>query len=134
MKEINFRMWDSKRKMMGYTDMLSIRDHGWPFSFEADSPIMQFTGLCDKNKAPIFEGDICLHENGQRYEVKYGQFVFNIQDEYSCDGFGFHFDDEDLQDWGQVWNPGKVEIVGNIYKNPELLNTSRALQTINNNI
>ena len=102
-------MWDSKRKIMGYTDMFSIRAHGWPFSFEADSPIMQFTGLCDKNKAPIFEGDVV--DIGCTFDL----VTMDRFPTYWLEHEEFGYKGEDLV------NPIDCVIVGNIYQSPDLM-------------
>lgn len=72
--------------------------------------IGQYTGLTDKNGQKIFEGDICQHrsyysDNIVISVVTYtdGQFLVMV-DENS----GFNLSD-------------KLEIIGNIHDNPELL-------------
>ena len=83
---------------------------------------MQYTGLKDKNGKMIFEGDVVKSEIEQV-----------IGDSISTDGV-IEWDDNrgywkyDLPDYGQSFalahlldNEEILEIIGNIYENPELI-------------
>ena len=90
----------------------------------AEVKLMQSTGLKDKNGVEIYEGDILLFNNDYpkpqkadwKCVIKYrkGSFVC----EYLKDGVYNHFDS---------WNVPAVtwEVIGNIYENPELLETKK---------
>lgn len=85
----------------------------------------QYIGKEDKEGKKIFEGDICQHENGKLYEVKYGVFSESVnQDEYSNTCFGFHLDTDELEDYQQIHNSHKIKVVGNTYCNKDLLATN----------
>jgi len=120
MREIKFRAWDARNHKMfippelihpplevGYFD-----DSGCPKGMNS-APLMQYTGLKDKNGKEIYEGDIIKHpQNGRNLIVKYdfGAFVgkwFGLN-EYIF--FNDMANDED-----------SIEVIGNIYENPELL-------------
>lgn len=79
--------------------------------------ICQCTGLRDKNGKLIWENDIVglYNENKEkRYavgSVEYGTFNCSC-----CEGvYGWYFDSADIRD------SGRYEVIGNIFDNPELL-------------
>ena len=82
--------------------------------------LMRSTGVCDKNGAEIFEGDIIQHKDGLLAEVKFGEYEQNGEI-YSTVGFWLdaHVQDEEglpplivpLVAWEEC------EIVGDIYEN-----------------
>lgn len=82
--------------------------------------IMQFTGLLDKNGTKIFEGDIVRYNTGEIWVVEWNvrQAGFCYKNVYIKDsngkkpsGVGF----------AQIPGSHEVEVIGNIYENPELL-------------
>lgn len=79
-----------------------------------ESPLMQFTGLHDKNGKEIYEGDILEH-NGKVQKVV---FYNTNKGAYYCQfntGGGF-------VDNIMYFIQRDCEVIGNIYENPELLN------------
>lgn len=71
----------------------------------------QYTGLTDKNGTKIFEGDVVniLTENNEIGIVKYDEGGFGVE----ADGF--------VIDFRRNIDGTDVEVIGNIYDNPELL-------------
>lgn len=79
----------------------------------------QYTGTKDKHSRRIFEGDIVkIPDNydiyginaGEVYEVYFGFGGFRLKPKYRKNAKGFYLEDD-----------GVVEVIGNIYDNPELL-------------
>ena len=91
---------------------------------------MQYTGLKDKNGKEIYEGDIIISSYNKTllWEVYIGNCVAQVNgDEYVVNyaGVGFrHIKNKDyeLEQKDDFWYyESKIEVVGNIYENPELL-------------
>lgn len=68
----------------------------------------QFTGLTDKNGKKIFEGDI-VDVEGVTYRCRWdeGNFEFGLVN--------------NKESFGIAYAPHCIEVIGNIYDNPELL-------------
>lgn len=118
MRTIKFRAWQTNYKQMyehpfGYIEFYKDNnvvgfDDG-DLRLEGDDVVlMQYTGLKDRNSKEIYEGDIVNFEGITNYEIKFirGGFAVDFKD-------GHRY-------LGQFANP---EIIGNIYENPELLET-----------
>jgi uncharacterized phage protein (TIGR01671 family) len=150
MREIKFRIWNKISKKMQYNNdeenrfyinidgsltayFKSIR--GWESGSNLVSKglyiLLQFTGLYDKNGKEIYEGDIV------KYKYTTG---FNAEDDYREDidetdeykgivefkkGEFFprecgSFPEDGFYAW-RIWD---IEVIGNVYENPELLQES----------
>jgi len=140
MSTLRFRAWDKKEKEMHFSERDA--DIGfWKWvSYDSDTPIMQSTGLLDKQGKEIFKGDIVSFEDTESTYVDVGV------------GDGMKVAETKLNSWGTViFEPGMfglecpktevleksgfnsfesiknwigcedLEIIGNIYQNPELL-------------
>lgn len=89
--------------------------------------VCQFTGLCDKNGTKVFEGDIIQNisfdETVYYGVVRFGKYNTPFREEETNVGFFLEWVPDfawrrDLAHWTEK---DYIEIVGNIYDNPELL-------------
>ena len=81
---------------------------------------MQYTGLKDKDRKKIYEGDIVKWADLYTGESRDEDRVFiveNIQNFFETKGY---YEAE----YGERWEK-ELEIIGNIYENPELLEEGR---------
>src|SRR5690625_1826614 len=117
MREIKFRALNNDKKYMEYdvdinSDGQVIEYNYGYYAGSYDYPIMQYTGLKDKNGREIYEGDILEIKHLMGCETgelifKYGAFLFD-------DG-GYSYLGDHLA------NSEYIKVIGNIYENPELL-------------
>jgi uncharacterized phage protein (TIGR01671 family) len=127
MREHKYRAWNSEKKTMRIHDVvvcngkqvIPVQTSGndyWDATWEeCENILMQSTGLKDKNGVEIYENDIIVGQFGYKEVVKIEEFNF-ITREDSCAGYGFKLDSCNLDDIKK-----HVEVIGNIYENPELL-------------
>lgn len=135
MRDIKFRAWDKLLEQMIYQGHRSLA-HYFSASITEDSPLMQYTGLKDKNGKEIYEGDVVhdvyYRDNGWNdWKVESKGYVKFINGSF-CLICTSDIDGSDMYDeLYKRMNPndtkaiGSVEVIGNIYENPDLLQTER---------
>ena len=103
-------------------------EDGWMNENVQSGTIGQFTGLKDKKGTEIFEGDIVECVSWNEYFSKDGQPMEPFRRKMYVDfrKGGFKMVEpmpEPMKDneWDIIFN-GDIEIIGNIYDNPELIN------------
>jgi uncharacterized phage protein (TIGR01671 family) len=121
MRSIKFRAWIVKDKewlndFSVSTDGEIVNESNWMMDPEKVI-LMQSTGLTDKNGKDIFEGDVLggFFENGF---IKWCDKCKALQ--YSASGFCFACEG-DVHWYELVEDEGTLEVIGNVYENPELL-------------
>lgn len=139
MREIKFRAWDGEDMFLVDTLEFPVGGTRWfgpgvgkgicavntQCDWKVDSFLMQYTNLKDKNGVEIYEGDIIKSPGSHPLEVYWMGLAFGIcwndngnkEESIICpDGM-----DMDIDDNGKLQY---IEIIGNIYQNPELLNAT----------
>ena len=109
MRDIKFRYWREEDKKMIYPHHTELPNN--------QNVLMQYTGLKDKNGKEIYEGDILggVYESPIFYCLKCKCFQLEFTD------FGCAACTGDVH-WAEIAeDDGKLEVIGNIHENPELI-------------
>lgn len=120
MREIKFRAWDNNLKSMinvftlyneGTGGVIPQTDQHSSTTGTERYKIMQYTGLLDKHGKEIYEGDILKSEQHQETGLKVVWYIPAACFRYSLN-----------HDLSSPLNYDDIEIIGNIYQHPNLLN------------
>nr|DAT75636.1 MAG TPA: YopX protein [Caudoviricetes sp.] len=128
MREIKFRAWHKGKKIIVNVLGIDIL-HKKTFFLNEDVDcyehvdfknieLMQYTGLKDKTEKEIYEGDIVKLRNNHgmgvvKYYDEWGAFVVEYIKPRPIVVLGTNYYKED------------IEVIGNIYENPELLGENK---------
>lgn len=106
--------FDKSRTYIGY--LFPDDDHDLDVAEVASSTGGQFTGLTDRNGTKIFEGDI----------VRYGDTIHRVvfEQRNGTAYFGLVYSAYETLPFGHYQDLKQIEVIGNIYDNPELLEVS----------
>jgi uncharacterized phage protein (TIGR01671 family) len=122
MREIKFRAWDKKQNRFIPWHTTKLHLGNWCDSPDAFPEIMllQFTGQKDKKRRDIYVGDIVREFRISRSfpDVRYLVHEIKWDDNMTLD------DSYGLTAVGVCMFGGDLEVIGNIYENPELLSDS----------
>ena len=121
MRDIKFRVWDNERNAMFNSKSVDIDFFEGKIEITSDTirydevytdeikdfELMQYVGCKDKNNKEIYEGDIVkTKENIGQIIYSKGMFFIDVKEDFYL----------------PIYNVSEfMEVIGNIYENPELL-------------
>jgi uncharacterized phage protein (TIGR01671 family) len=128
-RQIKFKFWNKKNSRFLQNDNNSIDKTifdlwdwvevmGTCTSFPmGDYVFVQYTGLTDKNNNPIYEGDITIDTQKQKYEIifdeNHARYDLKVCGENKLSQTSY---------FTQIYEKKHIEVIGNIFEHPELLN------------
>ena len=137
-RTIRFRAYDNswKKKVMIYFGIFDTDEGLYCKDGVTDirkAEIMQFTGLKDKNGKKVFQGDILKVQSAKEDygECSYGGFLKVVAETCGYRLEPFNPTLKEIEDKGEFWDSSSlwhiteskyIEVIGNIYENPNLLN------------
>lgn len=134
-RTIKFRAWHNTDKAMSEPFMLNdisfweVTDYKSKMTFKlSQCGLMQYTGLKDKNGKEIYEGDVLewtlifKSDFGKEDSVSKTRYVVVYEMNNIMGIVGFYFKDTTGK-YIHFHNFKDIEIIGNIYENPELCST-----------
>jgi len=138
MREIKFRAWIKKaKKMVPVTEILfdfnkknifrCTPKFGFDDAEDSYAVLMQFTGLLDKNGKEICEGDIVEWVTWNEYFSKDGEPMEPFRRKMIVVFRNGAFQMKEklpiplTPNYWDIFYDGDIEIIGNVYENPELL-------------
>lgn len=97
---------------------LPLKDFKFYYNKNENYEIMQYTGLKDKNGKEIYEGDVVKfdYRQDENFEIVFEDGAFWIRSKYT-EYVSLH----EVIEICKRPNNWQIEVVGNIYDNPELL-------------
>lgn len=126
-REIKFRAWDDAiiHIMPQMVGPFMIKNSVLASYANINAPLMQYTGLKDKNGVEIYEGDILRTKNYGSHPPQIWEVVWSPNNTYFT-GFGYKARNGIINSLSQAFTVTRdMEVIGNIYENPELLEAQR---------
>ena len=125
---IKFRAWDGETKEMFSWEQIGRLDGctgSWCYTSNPNWILMQFTSLHDSKGKEIYEGDIVAFIDAEDISTENGYDFRELQKigtfEWLDERLGWHLTNRESMEMDCI-ESSEIEIIGNIYENPELLN------------
>ncbi|MGI1816276.1 YopX family protein [Bacillus subtilis] len=119
MREIKFRKWDFEEGEMIPGEALAFEEYAPLTDLLTQEGIMQYTGLKDTNGRDIYEGDIVLYDRNISTAIDSIMYVVRWEE---CKFVLLVMDNPD--DIIDDFDGDLIEVIGDVYRNPELLELS----------
>lgn len=119
MREIKFRVWDINNKEMRSVDLYWFEEEGIreiPGDMQYMYVVMQFTNLRDVNGKEIWEDDIVRWKIDPESELPANYVKAAVGYKRGC-----WYAVVRMHILGTIERSRRIEVIGNIYENPELL-------------
>jgi uncharacterized phage protein (TIGR01671 family) len=120
MRQIKFRAWNPQQsRLISWEEAERITVASGMSIFQPSELVwQQFTGLTDKNRKEIYEGDIVAYRpTGTTGDgTPWKKILGDVHHEVIFEKGAFR-----LKDDPRLQFPHRWEVIGNIYENPELL-------------
>lgn len=124
MREVKFRIWDKENlEILGWDIIEGEGTFEWLNDFTFN--VMQYTGLKDMDERDVYEGDLFKDGDGRIFEMKFGEYTRIIGlgafKRMRIGGYGWYLKKVNSKDVVASTECQYVEMIGNIYENPELI-------------
>ena len=124
MKEVKFRAWDEEERRFWYFDLQEVLERHLSYVGSWDRKIaigkkMQYVGVKDMNGMEVYEGDIikCFDKYLPKYNVL--KYVGEVYYDNEC--MSYCIMNRFSREKSGANTLTDIEVIGNIYENPELL-------------
>jgi uncharacterized phage protein (TIGR01671 family) len=119
-RQIKFRVWDKRKNKGIHTQNMlyhaQLHRFWQDFVDYSGYELMQYTGLTDKNGKEIYEGDIIIDTQKQKYKIifdeNHARYDLKVCGENKLSQTSY---------FTQIYEKKHIEVIGNKFEHPELL-------------